>query len=307
MPLSPPPPQAQDPIKLHWRDKVNAYEQIMRLDKPIGIFLLLWPTLMALWVANYRRPDAFVVLLFVVGTVLMRSAGCVINDWWDRHYDGQVKRTQYRPLVQGLISPNEALILAGVLLLLAFLIVLKFNDPMVFGLSAISVVITFIYPLMKRWVHAPQAVLGIAFSMGIPMAFAVSIPNFPPIMGWLVALNILYVIAYDTSYAMADRADDLRLGLKSTAIWLGRADVATIMLLYTVYGVGMIALLIYYGWHSWLFWQCFGLLLFLVDQWLLLRDRDPIQCFKAFRRSHLLAMIFWFAMFKWPPIRLSGI
>lgn len=285
--------------------KINAYERLMRLDKPIGIALLLWPTLIAMWMGGYRQPSAFLALLFFVGTVVMRSAGCVINDLWDRHFDGKVWRTQSRPLVTGEVSVFEAMILAMVLLLIGLLIVIKIDDQWIYVLAALSVAITLIYPLGKRWFVAPQAILGLAFSLGIPMAFMVQHAKVPPLMSYLFVLNFFYVIAYDTVYAMVDREDDRQLRLKSTAIWLGRADVAVVMFCYGVYGVGLIAINISLGWTQWLFWQVLATLMFWVDQWLLIRHRHREQCFRAFRHSHWLALVGWLVLLKYPFVRFD--
>jgi 4-hydroxybenzoate polyprenyltransferase len=288
-----------------WVEKINAYERLMRLDKPIGIALLLFPTLIALWGASYRLPSALMVLLFVTGVVLMRSAGCVINDLWDRKFDGLVARTRDRPLPNDEVSVFEAILLATVLIMVAVGIVVKFNDPWAYGIAAVSMLITLVYPLMKRYIHAPQAVLGIAFSLGIPMAFAVLLPSFPTLCWMLFGLNFFYVVAYDTVYAMADREDDLRLGLKSTAIWLGKAEVALVMTCYTIYGLGMIATLYSHAWHQYLFLQCLAWVVFMIDQWLLIRTRDPFQCIRAFRRSFWLALVFWLSLLKWPIVLLG--
>ena len=206
----------------------------MRLDRPIGILLLLWPTLWALWIAGDGRPDWMVVAIFVIGTALMRSAGCAINDWADRDFDPHVKRTQDRPLAARRISGTEALLVAAALSLVAFLLILPL-DPLVIELSFVALFLAASYPFTKRFFVLPQAYLGIAFGFGIPMAFAALQGRVPPI-GWLMlAANILWTLAYDTEYAMVDRDDDVRIGIRTAAILFGRFDVAAVMLFHAAF------------------------------------------------------------------------
>ena len=261
--------------------RIDAYERLIRLDKPIGILLLLWPTLSALWVAAHGRPTASLVLIFVLGTILMRSAGCAINDWADRHFDGYVERTAGRPLAAGEIEPWEALVVAAVLALCAFLFVLATNRTTIL-LSFPAVAIALVYPFCKRFFVLPQAFLGIAFSFGIPMAFAAVHDTVPPIAWWLLILNLFWVVAYDTEYAMVDRDDDVRLGLKSSAILLGRHDVAGVMTCHAIFLL-MMAII---GW-----WQWMGILyyvglavaaLLVMRQYRLVKTRERDACFKAF-------------------------
>ena len=267
--------------------RLNAYERLLRLDKPVGGLLLLWPTLWAVWIASrgYPLPDIF--LIFVVGTVLMRSAGCAINDWADRKIDGRVARTRDRPLAAGEIEPREALILAGILASVAFCLVLFLNRFAIL-LSVAALAIACAYPFAKRFVPLPQLGLGIAFSCGIPIAFA-AIRNQLPWECWaLFAANACYAFAYDTEYAMVDRDDDLVIGIKTSAITLGRFDVPAVLLSYALYlGIwtlalagqlrsGWFAAAIVAGaaqaaWHGWL-----------------IRDRARDGCFKAFRMNHWL-------------------
>lgn len=212
--------------------KIDAYERLMRLDKPIGILLLLWPTLWALLMAGNGRPDWIVVLIFVTGTVLMRSAGCVMNDIADSQYDGLVERTQNRPLPKNEVSKKEAYVLAAVLSLVAFGLVNLLNRLTV-ELSVAALFLAITYPLTKRFFAIPQAYLGIAFGFGIPMAFA-AIKGDIPYVAWLLLLaNVFWAIAYDTEYAMVDREDDMKIGIRSSAITFGRFDVLAVMLCYT--------------------------------------------------------------------------
>ena len=207
--------------------RLHEYALLMRLDKPIGSLLLLWPTLWALWLAGDGRPDPVVTVVFVLGVFVMRSAGCVINDISDRDIDLHVERTRDRPLTSGRVSVREALGLFLVLVVIAFGLVLLMNWTTI-ALSFVGIVLASTYPLMKRFTHLPQAYLGIAFGWGIPMAFTAH-HEAVPLLGWyLLVLNILWTIAYDTMYAMSDREDDLKIGVKSSAILLGNADRAVV-------------------------------------------------------------------------------
>ncbi len=270
--------------------RIDAYERLIRLDKPIGITLLLWPTLSALWLAAHGTPTASLVLIFTLGTILMRSAGCAVNDWADRRFDGYVERTAGRPLAAGEIEPWEALVGrrgAGALRLpprardqpddhrcCRFR---RWPSP-------------FVYPFFKRFFVLPQAFLGIAFSFGIPMAYAAVYDAVPPIAWWLLVLNLFWVVAYDTEYAMVDRDDDLRLGLRTSAIAFGRFDVVAVMLCYAIYLGGMVAIgmrlalgPLYYA----------GLAVALgcaVFHWTLIRRRERASCFRAFLHNHWLGL-----------------
>ncbi len=271
--------------KLSFRERLDAYEKLMRLDKPIGILLLLWPALWGLWFASplYQRME--IVLIFVVGTVLMRSAGCVINDYADRDIDPHVKRTAGRPLAARLISPNEALLLAGVLAALAFILVL-FLNKLTIALSFVALFLAATYPFTKRFFPLPQAYLGIAFGFSIPMAFAAYQNSIPPLAWVLLVANIFWAVAYDTEYAMVDRDDDMKLNLKSSALLFGVFDVAAVLLFHGLFiavmaGVGV--------------WQKLGLLYFLglalaltliAVQYQLIKTRDRDRCFKAFMNNN---------------------
>ncbi len=269
--------------------KSDAYERLMRLDKPIGILLLLWPTLWALWIASRGKPDWIVVLIFVTGTALMRSAGCVMNDIADRKYDGLVERTKNRPLATGEVSVKEAYLLAAGLSLLAFCLVLLFNKTTIL-LSFAALFLAASYPFTKRFLAIPQAYLGIAFGFGIPMAFA-AVNDYIPLIAWILLLaNVFWAIAYDTEYAMVDRDDDLKIGIKSSAIFFGKFDVIAVMLCYAV----MLSLLAYIGQSlGYSQYYYFGLLLALglvVVQYQTIKNRLRQNCFKAFLHNNWIGL-----------------
>ena len=275
--------------------KLEAYKRLMRMHKPIGTFLLLWPTLWALWLASAGHPDWTVVAIFTLGTFLMRSAGCVINDIADRNFDGHVERTHLRPLVSGEVSVKEALTLAAGLSLLAFGLVLTLNGlTILLSLPALLLAIT--YPYTKRFFAFPQAYLGIAFGFGIPMAFA-AVQSAVPSEAWLMLLaNVCWSLAYDTEYAMVDRKDDLRIGIRSTAITFGRFDVAWIMGFYML----MLALTGYVGHVLNLAWPYyFGLMSALgvvFYHYQLIKNREEAKCFKAFLHNNWLGAILFFGI-----------
>ncbi len=213
------------------RERLILYARLVRLDKPIGILLLLWPTLWALWIASDGRPAPSLVAIFVVGTVLMRSAGCAINDWADRDFDRHVARTAERPLTAGRIAGWEALAVAIALALVSLALIAGLN-ALTIGLAAVAAFVAASYPFTKRFFALPQAYLGIAFGFGIPMAFAAVLDRVPPV-GWtMLAANVFWAVAYDTEYAMVDRDDDVRIGIRTAALTFGRADVAAVMLCY---------------------------------------------------------------------------
>ena len=272
---------------MNWKQKIDAYERLMRLDKPIGILLLLWPTLWALWIAGEGRPDWLVVWIFFMGTVLMRSAGCVMNDVADRNFDGHVERTRQRPLVSGEVSVKEACLLAAGLSLGAFALVL-FLNTLTIALSFAALLLAMTYPLTKRFLVTPQAYLGIAFGFGIPMAFAALTDALPPVAWLMLLANIFWALAYDTEYAMVDRDDDLKIGIRSSAIFFGRHDVAAIMVCYTV----MLLLLALVGWLQQLHWPYYlGLVLaaaLALYHYRLIRKRERASCFKAFLHNNWL-------------------
>ena len=270
--------------------RLDEYKKLMRLDKPIGILLLMWPTLWALWVAGAGRPALGVVAIFVVGTVLMRSAGCVINDYADRDFDGHVERTRHRPLAARRVTPKEALALAAGLALLSFLLVLPLN-ALTIALSVPAVFLAGSYPFTKRFLAIPQAYLGIAFGFGIPMAFA-ALQGEVPMVAWLMLLaNVFWAVAYDTEYAMVDRPDDLKIGIKTSAITFGRFDVAAVMICYglTLALLGWVGLMTGGG----LFFVA-GLAVaagIMVYHYTLIRERDRSRCFKAFLHNNWVGAV----------------
>jgi len=261
--------------------RLAEYTRLTRFDRPIGSLLLLWPTFWALWIAGAGEPEPYVVLVFFVGVFLMRSAGCVINDYADRHIDGHVKRTRHRPLATGRVGEREALGLFVVLGLAAFALVLTLNTLTIY-LSLAAVCLAALYPFMKRYTHLPQLFLGAAFSWAIPMAFAAQTASVPAIAWWLMAANLCWVVAYDTIYAMVDRDDDVAIGVKSTAVLLGRLDrlavaifhlaalgllwrVGTLLGLDGYYAGGLTAAAAFAGYQQ-----------------VRIRDRDRDACFAAF-------------------------
>ncbi|MHB1232173.1 MAG: 4-hydroxybenzoate octaprenyltransferase [Burkholderiales bacterium] len=266
-------------------DRLNVYEKLMRLDKPIGILLLLWPTLWGLWLSTAGQPNWVIVWIFVLGTVLMRSAGCVINDYVDRDIDPHVARTQNRPLAAGLVSKEEALALAATLALLAFLMILPLNR-LTLMLSVVALVLAATYPFTKRFFALPQAYLGVAFGFGIPMAYAAQIGFVPPIAWMLLGANVFWAIAYDTQYAMVDREDDMKIGIKTSALTFGKYDVAAVM---ACYGV-MLLILVWVGRTAHLRWPYYlGLALaagLMAYHYSLIRNRDRERCFKAFLHNN---------------------
>jgi 4-hydroxybenzoate polyprenyltransferase len=271
-----------------WRQRIDAYERLVRLDKPIGILLLLWPTLTALWLATSGMPTLTLVIVFTVGTIVMRCAGCAVNDWADRDFDGHVKRTSDRPLASGEIEPWEALVVAAALAAAAFLLVAYGTNLQTVRLSIAGLAIAIVYPFTKRFLAIPQAFLGLAFSFGIPMAFTAA-NGFVPWLGWMLfAANLFWVVAYDTEYAMVDRDDDLRLGLRTSAITFGRFEIAAVALCYLVYfaGLAWFAVIRHLGA---IFWAGFAaaVLLALYHLWLI-RTRERARCFRAFLSNHWL-------------------
>jgi 4-hydroxybenzoate polyprenyltransferase len=269
--------------------RIDAYERLVRLDKPIGIALLLWPTLSALWLAAYGAPSASLIVILTLGTVLMRSAGCAVNDWADRRFDAHVERTARRPLATGEIQPWEALAVGAALAFLAFLLVLATNRTAV-ALSVPALLIAIVYPFFKRFFALPQAFLGIAFSFGIPMAYAAVNNAVPAIAWWLLLLNLFWVMAYDTEYAMVDRDDDVKLGLRTSAIAFGRFDVAIVVVCYGVYLGGMVVVGIRLRMGPIYYAGLVAALACAVFHWTLIRGRDRAQCFRAFLHNHWLGL-----------------
>lgn len=265
--------------------QARQYALLMRLDKPIGIWLLLWPTLWGLWIAGEGHPDPRIFLIFVIGVVVMRSAGCVINDFADRNIDSQVSRTRDRPLANGSVAPAEAMVLFFALGLIAVALVLTL-DRLTQTLAIVGALLTVIYPFMKRLIAAPQLILGAAFGWSIPMAFAAQTGEIPR-LAWLIWLAVIvWAIIYDTMYAMADRQEDLRLGVKSTAILFAGADVFIITLLQVMLMLAfwLIGAAAHLG--IWYFSSTLVAGLFFAYQYLLIRRRDPDSCLRAFLNNH---------------------
>jgi 4-hydroxybenzoate polyprenyltransferase len=270
--------------------KTIALLQLIRFDRPIGTLLLLWPTLWALWLAAQGLPDIRLLFIFLVGTFLTRSAGCIVNDLADRKLDGAVGRTNARPLVTGAVSVREAIVLFVAMMLIAFVLVL-FTNTLTIVLSLVAVVLASTYPFMKRYTHLPQLVLGAAFSWGIPMAFAAQLDTLPPALWLVYAGNLLWTMAYDTAYAMVDREDDLKVGIKSTAILFGEYDrliigilqLSCLLCLYlageafglgNIYNASLIVAAILFGYHQYL-----------------IRERKPEACFQAFLHNNWVGMV----------------
>ena len=281
-------------------ERLKHYIALTRLNRPIGILLLLWPTLWALWIATDGRPNGTILAVFVLGTILMRSAGCAINDFADRDFDAHVARTQDRPLAAKKISVKEALIVGVVLALTAFMLVVIFLNRLTMYLSFAALFLAVSYPFTKRFLAMPQAYLGIAFGFGIPMAFAAETGAVPPLAWWLLAANVFWTLAYDTEYAMVDRIDDVKIGIKTTALLFGRYDVAMVMFCYLV----MLSLLTGIGKAIGLGWPYFlgltfacGIALF---HYTLIRKRDRERCFKAFLHNNWLGFtVFCGVMFDY--------
>jgi 4-hydroxybenzoate polyprenyltransferase len=267
--------------------KLQLYIQLTRLNKPIGILLLLWPTLWGLFWAAKGVPPLKETVIFVVGTILMRSAGCAVNDFADRNIDKHVARTANRPLTSGQISSKEALLVAGVLALAAGAGAL-FLNALSLKLAVVAAILAASYPFFKRFFAIPQAYLGIAFGFGIPMAFAALTNHVPAIAWWLLVANVFWTVAYDTEYAMVDRADDLKIGIKTSAITFGRFDVLMVMVCYAMF----IGLMAYLGYISQLAWPYFAGLLaasfVAIYHFFLIKNREPAQCFKAFLHNNWL-------------------
>ncbi|HEU4619084.1 MAG TPA: 4-hydroxybenzoate octaprenyltransferase [Gammaproteobacteria bacterium] len=262
-------------------DHYSKYARLMRLHRPIGIWLLLWPTLWALWIASAGRPDPKVFLVFVLGTIVVRSAGCIINDYADRNLDPHVRRTADRPLASGEIAPAEALILFAALMLIALGLVMTLS-PLTVWVAAAGAAITVLYPFMKRFMSAPQFVLGVAFGWGVPMAYAAETGGIPRIGALLFLSAIIWGVVYDTEYAMVDRDDDLDVGIRSTAILFGDMDRVFIA---GLHGLLFLSLLLVGKGAELGAWYYGGLavgFVFALYQMYLIRDRDPAGCFRAF-------------------------
>jgi len=286
-PVAPPPGAPRRRLTLG--ERLDAYERLMRLDKPIGTLLLLWPTLSALWLAANGAPRITLVLIFVVGTLVMRSAGCAMNDWADRDFDGHVARTAKRPLATREIAPWEALMVAAVGACVAFVLVL-FTSRATMLWSFPALAITIAYPFVKRFFAVPQAFLGIAFSFGIPMAYA-AVQDRVPAIAWLVlVVNLFWVVAYDTEYAMVDRADDAKIGIRTSALTFGRFDVVAVAGCYAIYLVGMVVVGRIYALGAVYHLALVVALAVAIHHLWIIRRRDPAACFRAFLGNHWLGM-----------------
>ena len=286
------------------RQRLRLYLDLIRWSRPAGWLLLLWPTLSALWLATGGFPGWHLLLVFSLGTILMRSAGCCINDVADRNFDRHVQRTAQRPVTSGQVSVREALMVGAVLALLALALVLTTNTAAV-QWSCAAFVVAVAYPYAKRYIAMPQAVLGLAFGFGIPVAFAAVQGHVPPLAGWLLLGNAFWVLAYDTEYAMVDRQDDLRIGIKTSAITLGRWDVPAIICFYILY------LTIWCG-VLWSRISIFALVVALlicgaqvIWHATLIRTRSPEGCFKAFRLNHWLGFVLFASIVFSPNVRLT--
>ena len=275
--------------RLGFIERLDAYERLLRLDKPIGTLLLLWPTLSALWLAAGGEPPVSLIVIFVMGTWVMRSAGCAFNDWADRDFDAHVKRTAQRPLAAGVIAPWEALVVGTVLAIVAFVFALFTNrTTILWSFPALAIAVA--YPFFKRFFSIPQAFLGIAFSFGIPMAYAAAQNRIPAIAWILLAINLFWVVAYDTEYAMVDRDDDAKIGIRTSALTFGRYDVAAVAFCYAVYLAAM----------SWIgrfhaLGPVYGAGLVLavaiaIHHLWIIRTRDRDACFRAFLGNHWLGL-----------------
>jgi 4-hydroxybenzoate polyprenyltransferase len=289
-------PRGGPATALTLKGRLDAYERLVRLDRPIGILLLLWPTLTALWLVTRGSPSLRMILVFTVGTIVMRCAGCAFNDWADMRYDAHVKRTASRPLATGEIAAWEALVVAAVFALGGFLLVVIATNRATVLLSFLALAIAIAYPFFKRFFAIPQAFLGIAFSFGIPMAFSAVLGYVSAFAWWLMLINLFWVIAYDTEYAMVDRDDDVRIGMRTSAIAFGRFDVLAVAVCYALYFAGM----------SWVgdrlsmgvaYWTGLGIAVAIAvyHVWLI-RGRDRMQCFRAFLHNHWLGLAMFLAV-----------
>jgi 4-hydroxybenzoate polyprenyltransferase len=291
------------------RARIDAYLRLVRLDKPIGTLLLLWPTLSALWFAAEGVPPGSLIAIFVVGTLLTRSAGCAFNDWADREFDAGVKRTASRPLAAKIIAPGEALMVAVVLALVAFVLILPTNRATI-AWSFPAVAIAIAYPFFKRFFALPQAFLGIAFSFGIPMAFA-AVQNGVPLFAWtLLLINLFWVVAYDTEYAMVDRDDDIKIGIRTSALTLGRFDVAAVAACYAIYIGAMTIVGVRTAMGTFYYTGLAVAFAFAVQHLWWIRTREREQCFRAFLDNHWLglavfagvALDYAIRLHRWPRV-----
>ena len=281
---------------LSLKQRLDSYERLIRLDKPIGILLLLWPTLTALWFVTRGSPPLHLVVVFILGTIIIRCAGCAFNDWADMRYDAHVKRTASRPLPAQEIAPWEALAVGAAFALGGFLLVVLATNRATVLLSIVALGITIAYPFFKRFFALPQAFLGIAFSFGIPMAFAAVLGYVSPFGWWLMVINLFWVIAYDTEYAMVDRDDDIKIAMRTSAITFGRFDVFAVGVCYGLYVVGMawVGIRLSLGAPYWT-GIAIAALIAIYHLWLI-RTRDRMRCFRAFLHNHWLGFTMFAAV-----------
>jgi len=277
-------------------EKLTLYERLMRLDKPIGTLLLLWPTLWALWLASGGRPQGRLVWIFALGTLLMRSAGCVMNDIADWRYDSEVKRTRDRPIATGAVKRREALVLALALTVVSFVLVLSLNRlTVLLSFAALGLAAT--YPLTKRFFAMPQAYLGVAFGFGIPMGYAATLGTIPAESGWLLLANVFWAIAYDTEYAMVDRDDDLRIGIKTAAITLGRHDVLAVMICYGTMLIILAGIGLQRGLGVAYYLGLAGAAALMGYHFHLIRGRGREECFRAFTHNNWVGGVIFAGIF----------
>lgn len=274
---------------------LGAYSRLMRLEKPIGIYLLLWPTLWALWIAADGVPHWHYILVFVLGTIVMRSAGCVINDFADRKIDGKVKRTQNRPIPAGEVTSKEAIQLFFVLIGIALLLVLTLDSQTVI-LSFIGVLLAISYPFMKRYTHFPQVVLGAAYSWSIPMAYMAVMADLPPDVWLIYFANVCWTVAYDTFYAMVDRNDDVKIGVKSTAIAFGDKDLLAIGLLQGLFLLFLSRVALHLNWHWPMAVALTAVVVLFAQQLWSCRTRERDACFKAFLNNHYVGLVIFIGL-----------
>lgn len=272
--------------------KLKPYISLMRLDKPIGIFLLVWPTLWALWLAGAGKPPFQIVLIFILGVILMRSAGCIVNDIVDQRVDGYVARTHQRPLVIGSVSTQAAMILFLSLMLCAFSLVLLLNK-LTLCLAFVGAILAIIYPFLKRFTYLPQVGLGFAFSWGVPMAFA-AVTNSVPVFSWVIFFAaVIWSVIYDTLYAMVDREDDRKIGIKSTAILFGKSDKWITGLLQMIFLVLLSFIGFFYQLNKLYYLGIVSAAILFIYQQVLIRDRYPDNCFKAFLNNHWVGCVIY--------------
>ena len=287
------------------KEKLAVYSDLVRLNRPIGIFLLLWPTLWALFLSADGKPNLLILTVFTLGVILMRSAGCAINDFADRNYDGDVSRTKNRPIVTGKVSPLEAILIFIVLSVIAFLLVALFLNELTLKISLVAVALAATYPFTKRLHYLPQVHLGMAFAWAIPMAFVAQTSHFPPPWGWLLfVVTILWTTAYDTMYGMIDRKDDIKIGIKSTAILFGSADRLIIGILQSFVLLGLISIGVQTELRYWYFCSIGLVTLFFIYQQILITHRHPRDCLEAFLNNNYVGMIIFIGIVSsyWLPI-----